>query len=180
MSTEPPTRIFLVGYRGSGKSTVARMLANTLGWQWLDADAELEARLGRSIRQVFAEEGEVGFRDHEATLLEELCRREQHVIATGGGAVLRPANRERLRASGWVVWLTADARTLWERLQRDPLTTERRPALTVGGLREVEELLREREPLYRACADCVVDTMTRSPEEVADTIRRRWIEITAI
>ena len=171
MSTGPVSRIFLIGYRGTGKSTVARLLADQLGWPWLDADAELEARLGRSVRRVFAEEGEAGFREHEAALLEALCRRERHVIATGGGVILRPTNRELLRASGWVVWLTADVRTLWQRLQGDPDTAERRPALTVGGLAEIEELLRVREPLYREVADFVVETVGRSPEEVAGVIR---------
>src|SRR5947208_11489758 len=88
--------IFLVGYRGSGKTTVARALADRLGWTWADADVVLEARHGRSIRQIFAEEGEAGFRDKEAALLEDLCGLRRHVIATGGGIVLRPENRRRL------------------------------------------------------------------------------------
>lgn len=158
--------IFLVGYRATGKSTVARLLSRKLGWDWVDADELLEQRHGRTIRQIFAEEGEAGFREKEAAVLEELCRRPRHVIATGGGVVLREANRERLRAAGKVIWLTADAATIWDRLQTDPSTGERRPALTVGGRAEVEELLRAREPLYRACADLVVETAERSPEEI--------------
>jgi shikimate kinase len=158
--------IFLVGYRATGKTTVARLLAKELGWDWVDADERLEQRCGRSIRQIFAEEGEAGFREHEAAVLEELCRCPRQVVATGGGVVLRAANRARLRAAGRVVWLTADAATIWARLQGDPATAERRPALTVGGLAEVEELLRVREPLYRACADLIVDTAERSPEEI--------------
>src|SRR5438874_12765383 len=105
--------VFLVGPRGSGKSTVAQLLAARLGWDWVDADAELEARCGRSIREVFAEEGEQGFRQHEAEVLAELGRRSNVVIATGGGAVLREDNRERLRRGG-VVWLTARVDTLWQ------------------------------------------------------------------
>jgi shikimate kinase len=162
--------LFLIGYRGTGKSTVARLLAGRLGWAWLDADAELEARCGRSVRQIFEAEGEAGFRRCEAELLEELCRRRHHVIATGGGVVLSEANRERLRATGRVVWLTADADTIWQRLQDDPATDGRRPVLTVGGRVEVEELLRAREPLYRACADIAVETTGRTPEEVADVV----------
>jgi shikimate kinase len=165
--------LFLVGYRGTGKSTVARLLAGRLGWGWVDADAALEARHGRTVRWIFAEEGEAGFRAKEAALLEELCRLQRHVIATGGGVVLRADNRERLRAAGAVVWLTADARTIWQRLQADATTAERRPALTVGGLAEVEELLRVREPWYRGCADWTVDTAGRTPEEVADVILPR-------
>jgi shikimate kinase len=162
--------ISLVGYRGTGKSSVARLLAERLGWAWADADEALERVAGRSIRDIFAAEGEAGFRDREEAVLAELCRGERLILATGGGAVLREANRQRLRAAGRVVWLTAGAATIWARLQADPTTAERRPALTVGGLAEIEDLLRQREPLYRACADVVVDTEGRSPEDVVNAI----------
>ncbi len=158
--------IFLIGPRGSGKSTVAVLLAEQLGWGWADADACLEERAGRSIRQVFAEEGEAGFREREAAVLAELCGRERCVVATGGGVVLRDDNRARLRAAGRCVWLTADAATLRRRLQGDATTTERRPDLTVGGIAEIEEVLRVREPLYRACSDLWVDTADREPDEI--------------
>jgi shikimate kinase len=151
-------RIFLVGYRGSGKTSVARLLAGRLGWNWLDADDLLERRLGRTVRQIFAEEGEAGFRAHEAALLAELAELDQHVVATGGGVVLRPENRVRLRG-GRVVWLTADG-----------ATGARRPNLTVGGRVEVEELLRVRVPLYQECAGLTIDTVGRTPEEVAAAI----------
>jgi shikimate kinase len=162
--------LFLIGPRGSGKSTVARLLAEQLHWQWRDADVELEKRHGQSIRSLFASEGEAGFRDKEAAILAELCRLSRHVLATGGGVVLREDNRDLLRASGRVVWLTADVDTLWRRLQADSSTAERRPALTVGGREEIAEMLRVREPLYRSCADFVVETAGRSPAEVAADI----------
>ncbi len=162
--------IFLIGYRGTGKTTVARLLAERLGWKWVDADEALEKRAGLSIREIFAAEGEAGFRDLEERLLEELCRLENCVIATGGGVVLREANRRRLRQAGRVVWLTADAHTLYHRLEQCPTTAQRRPALTVGGLAEIEELLSRRQPWYAACADWTVDTVGRSPEEVASVI----------
>ncbi len=171
MSPDHP-RIFLIGYRGSGKTSVARLLGERLGWQWLDADSVLESRHGKSIRQIFAEEGEAGFRDKEAALLEELSRLEKYVIATGGGVVLRPANRDKLRP-GLVVWLTADAATLWQRINGDSTTAARRPNLTVGGLAEVEELLRQREPHYRACAGVIVDTVGRAPEAIVEEIWRQ-------
>ena len=167
MSPFSESLLFLIGYRGSGKTTVARLLAEQLGWRWCDADAALETRHGRSIRQIFAEEGEAGFRDKEDAILADLCKLERHVIATGGGIVLRPENRQRLAQAGRVVWLTADASTLWQRLQEDATTPERRPTLSVGGLAEIEEMLRVREPLYRSCAHQVVDTRQRSAAEVA-------------
>lgn len=162
--------IFLIGYRGTGKTTIARLLAERLGWAWVDADAELEVREGRSIRQIIAAEGETGFRDREAVLFAELCRLQRHVIATGGGVVLREANRAAMRAAGLVVWLTADAETLWQRLQADPATAERRPALSVGGRAEIEEALCARKALYRDCADCTLVTAGQSPEEIVRAI----------
>jgi shikimate kinase len=162
--------IFLVGYRGTGKTAVARLLAERLGWNWVDADVVLEDRAGQSIRAIFTAEGEAGFRRRETALLEELSHMQRHVIATGGGVILNASNRERMRAAGQVVWLTADAETIWQRLQEDASTTERRPALTVGGLAEVRELLQLREPLYLACADWTVNTVGRTPEQVAQEI----------
>jgi shikimate kinase len=152
---------------------VARLLAARLGWPWLDADDVLERRAGQSVRAVFAAEGEAGFRAREAEVLAELSRLSGHVIATGGGGVLREENRRLLRR-GWVVWLTADVDTLWRRLQGDGTTAERRPALTVGGREEVAEVLRLREPLYRACADLVVTTAGRPPEAVVEDILAAW------
>lgn len=159
--------LFLIGYRGTGKTTVARIVATQLGWPWIDADAALERRYGRCIRLIFEEEGEAGFREKEAAVLEDLCRSDNHVIATGGGVVLHKMNRERLRASGYVVWLVADAQTLWQRLQSDATTQERRPPLAGGGLAEIEQLLEVRRPFYQECADFRVDTTGRSPHAVA-------------
>ncbi len=167
-------RIFLIGYRGTGKTTVARLLAEKLGWKWVDADAVLESRYGRSLRTIFDEEGEAGFRTKEAAVLADLCRLSQHVIATGGGVVLHPDNRAKLKAAGWVVWLTGDAQTLYNRLKADATTAERRPALTSGGLAEIVDLLKIREPYYAACADFVIDTAGRTPEEVVAAIRQQW------
>ena len=163
----PGKRVFLIGYRGAGKTTVAGILAGHLGWGWLDADAMLEQQCGRNIRTIFSEDGEPAFRDKESAILEQLCAAEHKVIATGGGVVLKAENRQRLRCAGRVVWLAADAGTLWRRLQNDPLTAEQRPALSSGGLAEIELMLQVREPFYRECADLVVLTAGRSPREVA-------------
>lgn len=170
----PPPLLFLIGPRGSGKSTVGRALAGRLGWGFADADERLEAAAGRTIADIFAAEGEVGFRDREAATLAELAALTNHVVATGGGVVLRPANRDRLRA-GFVVWLTTSPEAAFARLQGDPTTAARRPNLTPkGGLEEVRTLIAAREPLYRECADFVIDTDRLSPDTVADAILRAW------
>lgn len=166
--------LFLIGLRGSGKSTVARLLARQLDWDWLDADELLEKHYGRSILAIFAAEGEVGFREKESAILAHLCRSPRHVIATGGGIVLREDNRALLRSSGRIVWLTADVETLWQRVQADSTTAERRPPLTIGGRAEIQEILQLREPLYRQCADLVVDSAGREPNEITAEILR-WL-----
>jgi len=150
---------------------VARHLAEQLGWQWADADELLEARAGRSIRRIFQEEGEPAFRLLESAVLADLCRLRRHVVATGGGVVLDEANRRCMRAAGRVIWLGADPETLWQRIQADATSTDRRPDLTIGGRAELEQLLQLRVPHYRACADCCIETTGRSPAEIAHEIR---------
>src|SRR5262249_2056169 len=108
--------IFLVGYRGAGKTTVARLLAARLGWDWQDAGAVLEATLGRTISEIFATDGEVAFRNVEADVLANACKLSRTVVATGGGVVLRQENWTRMRQVGRVVWLTADVDTICRRL----------------------------------------------------------------
>lgn len=170
-----PGHIFLVGYRGTGKSTVGRLLAERLGCAFADADDHIERTAGRSIKEIFAAEGEPGFRDREAAALAELCGRPAHVIATGGGAVLRESNRNLLKAGGFVAWLTAAPEAVWERLQADPATADRRPNLTpAGGAEEVRALIAAREDLYRAVAHFAVASDTLSPEGVADAIIQSW------
>jgi len=169
--------LFLIGPRGSGKSTLAPLLAQRLSWNWIDADAELERRCGRSIRDLFAEGGEAEFRDQEAAVLTDLCRLERHIIATGGGVVLRPDNRALLRAAGFAVWLTARPETLAARLQADTTTAERRPSLTgaaTDSVQEIVEVLAVRDPLYRACADYLAQTEGRSADELAAEIEGWW------
>ena len=168
-----PSLLFLIGYRGTGKTTVAKLLAERLGWKWLDADDVLESRFGRSIRAIFADEGATGFRDKETAVLADLCKLQKHVVATGGGVIMRPENREQMRRAGLVVWLFADAKTLWKRLQTDASTSERRPDLTCGGLAEIEQLLAVRQPLYAACAHLSVDTAGREPLEVVDELLQK-------
>jgi len=167
--------IRLIGYRGTGKTTVGRLLAARLGWDFVDADDHIETVAGRTIAEIFAVEGEAGFRDREAAAIRDLCGRERLVLATGGGAVLRSANRELLRSAGLVVWLTATPETAWARLQNDPTTSARRPNLTAnGGIEEVRTLLAARSPLYEELAHFVADADTPSPEAVAAAIFSAW------
>ena len=168
-------RIVLIGYRGTGKTTVGRFLARQLGWDFADCDDVVETAAGKSIAQIFADEEEAGFRDREAAALAGLCGRERLVIATGGGAILRPANRDLLRGAGFVAWLTAPPETIWSRLRADSTTSQRRPNLTpTGGVDEVRALVAAREPLYGAVAHFTVDTDGPSPESVAATIFKAW------
>ena len=170
-----PQNIILVGYRCTGKTTVGRLLAERLGGSCVDVDDRIEAVAGKTIAEIFAAEGEPGFRDREALALAELCSRTRHVIATGGGAILRKANRGILKENGFVVWLTAAPETLWARMNTDPTTAARRPNLTAtGGEEEVKTLLAAREPLYREVADFAVASDTLSPEAVADAILTEW------
>ncbi len=167
--------IILVGYRCTGKTTVGRLLAQRLGWPFADVDDLIEVVAGRSIKDIFATEGEASFRDREAAALVELCARSKCVVATGGGAVMRESNCAALKANGFVVWLTASPETVWERLQTDPTTQARRPNLTsTGGEGEVRALIAAREMVYHAVADFAVASDTLSPEGVVDAILTSW------
>jgi shikimate kinase len=178
MSAAPHNRqgLALVGTRGTGKSTVGRILAERLVRPFLDADVELEEKLGRSIAAIFAEDGEPFFRDSEERVLRELTRTHQGaVLATGGGVVLREANREVLRSYGLVVWLWTDPAEAAARLEADCRGVENRPALTAAGtLAELAGVLEARRPLYQAVADAVVETGGKTPIEVADAILELW------
>jgi shikimate kinase len=167
-------RIFLIGYRGTGKTSVAKLLAAKLGWTAIDADVVLEERAGKTIRQIFADDGEPAFRDLESAILADLAQREHVVISTGGGVVLRHENRERLK-TGLTIWLMSDAESIWRRLQVDPTTSERRPNLTQGGLEEIVEMLAKREPLYRECADWSIDGTHLNSAQLADRIDE-WLK----
>ena len=161
----------LVGPRGTGKTTVGRLLAERLDWPFLDADLELERLSGRTIAALFAEEGEPVFRDWEERTLRELIGRGRSVLATGGGVVLRPSNRARLRAFGRVVWLRSEPSALEARLRANPRSLSNRPALTaLGTLGELAAIAETRAPLYREVADVVVETANRTADEVAEAV----------
>lgn len=166
----------LVGYRGTGKSTVGRIVAARLRRAFFDADHEIEARAGVRIVSIFETQGESAFRDWEEQTLRALAREHPGaVVATGGGAVVRPANRLLLRDFGWVVWLSADPAELARRLSADP-RAESRPALTAAGtIDEIAEVLKARRALYHEVADVEIDTSGRAPEDIADEVVSLWV-----
>ena len=162
--------VYLIGYRGTGKTTVARLLAERLGATAVDADEWLEATAGCSIRELFAAGGERLFRDREAETVQALTARDGLVVSWGGGVILRPENRAAL-GNGRTVWLRATPATLWLRIAGDPSTGDRRPNLTAtGGLEEIEQVLAARTPLYAEVADWEIDTEQAPPARIAAAI----------
>lgn len=151
--------VFLVGLMGAGKTTVGRLLARRLGKRFIDTDHEIEHRTGVKIPLIFEIEGEAGFRAREAQTVDALTAMHDVVLATGGGVVLDPANRERLASRGFVIYLSADPRHLWHRTRHD----KGRPLLqTADPLAKLQELHAVRDPLYREVADLVVETGRQS------------------
>jgi len=145
----------LVGLPGSGKSTIGRQLARRLNLPFTDSDHVIEQRIGCSIRDFFAREGETAFRDVEEAVIEQLTRSEPGVLATGGGTVLRPLNRQRLREAGPVIYLRSTPEEVFRRVRHDA----KRPLLQVGDpLQRLRDLYAERDPLYRETAHFVVET----------------------
>ena len=147
--------LVLVGLPGSGKSTVGRQLARRLSLPFVDSDHAIEQRLGCSIREYFEREGEDRFRDIESEVLDDLSQRDDGVLSTGGGSVLRPANRERLKSRGQVFYLRSSPEEVFRRLRHD----QNRPLLQVADpLGRLRELFDIRDPLYRETAHHVIET----------------------
>jgi shikimate kinase len=164
--------IYLIGYRGSGKSTVGRLLAQRLGRPQVDSDDLIEAESGMSIKDIFATKGEPWFRDLEAKIVAEISARAQPtIVALGGGAILRESTQTILKATGKCVWLSASAEHLFERIQSDQATRLRRPNLSEsGGFTEVAEILARRTPIYASLSDFTVVVEGKTPDEVCDEI----------
>lgn len=160
--------VVLIGYRGTGKSTVADLVAARLGLTVMSTDAEIVRRTGQSIPELVAQYGWDRFRRLEAELCQELKDQEGLVIDTGGGIVLHSANITALKAHGRVFWLTAEVPTIAARIGTDT----QRPSLTgtKSFVEEIEEVLAQRRPLYQAAADAVIPTDHYSPQHVADMI----------
>lgn len=166
--------VYLIGFRGSGKTTVGKQLAVRLGLPAIDSDDLIEQAAGVTIREIFQSEGEAGFRDREQQIVEQLANSAQltpRVVSLGGGAILREANRQQLSASGVCVWLTASPEKLVERMRGDAATAARRPALSqLSDYDEVVAILAAREPLYAATAQKIVNTEDTTVEAICDEI----------
>lgn len=166
--TAPLRSIVLIGFMGSGKSSVGRRLAQSLGWPRFDTDEMVAEELGMTIPAIFAQLGEGRFRDAESAALAAIDPAASAVVVTGGGIVLRPTNVSRLRELGTVVWLTAEFEVLRERLSRRqnrPLLQTPEPAATIA------KLLAERQKFYKEAADLTVETSHLSHAQVAEAVR---------
>lgn len=163
-------RVFLIGPMGAGKSTLGRRLARTLRFNYCDTDDELVVRTGASVSLIFDVEGEVGFRDREASLLDELTKRDNLVLATGGGIVLREQNRNILRERGFVIYLYAPLDRLLERTSKD---TSRPLLQTENPRARLKEILDARNSLYEQTADLSIDTDKLSIAQIIHRIKEQ-------
>lgn len=162
--------IFLVGPMGAGKSTIGRQLAEALSFHFEDSDHEIQRRTGVDIPTIFEYEGEEGFRKREEQVIADLTEQDGIVLATGGGAVLRETNRQRLTARGVVIYLHCSPEQQFARTNRD----RNRPLIqTADPLQSLRDIMEIREPLYRQVADLVVSTEKRGTVAVVKEIRRR-------
>ncbi|WP_304639399.1 shikimate kinase AroK [Pseudomonas sp.] len=162
--------VILIGPMGAGKSTIGRLLAKELKYCFKDSDREIEARTGADIPWIFDVEGEEGFREREEAMIAELAAEQGIVLATGGGVVMREANRRALSAGGLVVYLRTSVEQQLQRTAKD----RQRPLLqTPDPERVLRELMAKRDPLYREIADLIIETDHRGPKVVVNAIVER-------
>lgn len=167
------SNVALIGLRATGKSRVGNILARMMAMAFVDMDERLTALFESDIGTWVRAHGWDAFREAESQLLHTLSQEPGQAVATGGGAILKPANREILKKRFFVVWLRASTETLHARLLLDPNTEANRPPLTdLTPEEEIERLARERSPLYRECADLILETDAASPEDLAASIRK--------
>ena len=158
---------------GAGKTTIGKLLAKRLKKTFIDTDHEIEHRTGVRIPLIFELEGEAGFREREAALIREITQRQDIVLATGGGAVLRKENRDALVQSGTVVYLNAKIEDLWQRTQHD----KNRPLLqTQDPKAKLTELFIQRDPLYREIADMIITSGQQNVQHAARELERRLLQ----
>ena len=163
--------VVLIGYRGTGKSTVGKVIAARLGCELLSTDAEIVKSAGQTIPQIVEQHGWEYFRDLETKMCQGLAGKDGLVLDTGGGAILRPQNVDMLKRTGKLFWLTASVETIAKRIGSDT----QRPSLTGAKsfIDEIQDVLRERAPKYQAAADHVIETEGKSVSQVADEILAR-------
>jgi shikimate kinase len=167
--------VILIGYRGSGKTSLGRKLADRLWQPFVDSDQEIVKRAGKTIREIFEQDGEAAFRDLETEVVLDLAGRAEHVIALGGGAVLREQNRAAIKAGGHrVIYLRCDPAELHRRIHADTETAANRPNLTPlgGGIAEIEKLLHEREPIYQEMMHAELDVTHLSVDEAMSRVAK--------
>ena len=163
--------IVLIGFRGTGKSTVGRLLANRLERDFIDSDKHIESTTGKTIKNIFEDDGEEGFRQIEADTITELSKDDNKVISAGGGVVLREKNINNLKGNGFLVLLEATPEIIHSRIEQDKKTTQQRPSLTdKKPLDEIKHLIAEREPAYKSAADFTINTSYVSCEDIVNEI----------
>ncbi len=163
--------ITLIGYRGTGKTTIGSALAARLNWDFIDLDSVIECQAGKTISEIFQQQGEPYFRLMESSALQASLAGENRVVSPGGGAILDPANRAAMQAAGPVIWLSASVKTIAERLSQDPVTKLSRPTLTgTDVVQEIETVLTRRLPLYEEAATHIIWTENRTPAAIVDEI----------
>ena len=167
--------LYLIGYRGCGKSTVTPLVAQRLNREFVDTDEVIVQHAGQSIAEIFTKYGEAEFRRLETDAVTAIDRAQQLVVSLGGGAILAETNRQWMKANGKTVWLTADPEVLWARINNDESSSATRPDLTDdGGLAEVRNVLAQRTELYDGCADYTINVADSSPKQVAESIACWW------
>ena len=165
--------LIFIGFRGTGKSTLGKRVARMLNRSFVDIDAYIEEKEEKRIKEIFDEGGEEWFRELEIKAVEAVCRSDNTVIATGGGAVINGINRENLRRNGFVVLLESDPDVIYLRISRNKARSTQRPALTEKEpMDEIKHLLSSRYEVYHGCADFVLDTSKYSLESASKTIVR--------
>jgi shikimate kinase len=164
-------KIFLIGYRCTGKTVVGKRIAERLGIPFYDTDELIQRHTGKTIKELVDEKGWDGFRAQERAIIKQLLSSADAIIAAGGGAIMDPHNRKALKHHGLFVWLTADVRTIVERMKTDQASDATRPPLSSDGLeQETAAILEARKAIYQELADCVCDTSGKEIDAVVDEV----------